>query len=57
MSFFWDTSKEEETSVSHLVLEKAVLQGFVARVAAGALEQQLVLLAVESDVTKWPSVF
>lgn len=37
--------------MSHLVLEEAVLQGFVARVAASSLEQQLILLAVESDVT------
>lgn len=30
----------------HLVLEETVLQGFVARVAASALEQQLVLLRI-----------
>lgn len=36
--------------MSHLVLEEAVLQGFVARVAAGALEKQLVLLKVQKVV-------
>lgn len=31
---------------SHLMLEEAVLQSFVAWVAAGTLEQQLVLLKI-----------
>lgn len=41
---------------THLVLKEAILQGFVAWVAAGALEEQLVLLAAESDVIKPPSI-
>lgn len=36
--------------MSHLVLEEAVLQGFVARVAAGALEKQFVLLKMQKMV-------
>lgn len=51
ISFFF-LDNEEQTLATYLVLKEAILQGFVAWVAAGSLEQQLVLLAAKSDVIK-----